>query len=165
MGVDFQCGDKSYSCSYSRWNAMRCAIIHVCYLYVRDNLEDTDPEYNDSVYRQDLLDMFQECLSGEKNAVNILINKCCNVDNLIDSLNYFSLAGLYALCNKSDCDGFYSPGNSLDICILLDKVRDNFIKLDSNDAEDMFENIYSKTYGIYYIFEESYKAHKNVWIF
>jgi len=54
----------------------------------------------------------------------------------INSLNYFGLGGLYALCNQSDCEGFYTPGNSLDIYRLLVKIKPRVEKY-----EDFYDRI------------------------
>jgi hypothetical protein len=90
-------------------------------------------------------------------------NDCHSTYNIIDSLNYFGLVGLYALCYKSDCDGFYSPGNSLDICILLDKLKETFERYIIDDDE--YRSIYNSEYGVYSVFDTSYKTLHNVWIY
>lgn len=164
MGVDFCCEDKLYSCGYGRWNSIRRAIIYATYLYVRDYNEINEP--NEQVYRHDLLTMFDSCILGNaahENAVNTVVKECHCTDNIIDSLNYFGLVGLYALCYKSDCDGFYSPGNSLDICILLDKLKETFKMYNIEPGEQ--RSIYNTEHGIYSVFDTSYKTLSNVWIF
>ena len=164
MGVDFQCDTKSYSCSYSRWNTIRRAIVYATYLYVRDYLEIDEP--HERVYRHDLLTMFDSCILGDgthESAVKTVVKECHSTDNMIDSLNYFGLIGLYALCYKSDCEGFYSPGNSLDICILLDKLR-NIFETRNIENHRLVQSIYDDEWGIYYIFDTSYKLLNNVWI-
>ena len=164
MGVDFQCGDKSYSCGYGRWNDIRRAIIYATYLYVCDTMDVDDP--TESVYKHDLLTMFDSCILGNsshENAVNTVVKECHGTYNIIDSLNYFGLVGLYALCYKSDCDGFYSPGNSLDICILLDKLKETFERYTIDDDE--YRSIYNSEYGVYPVFDTSYKTLQNVWIY
>jgi hypothetical protein len=42
---------------------------------------------------------------------------------IVDALIYFDIGGLYSFCNKNDCEGFYSPGNSVDICKLFDLIE------------------------------------------
>ena len=41
-----------------------------------------------------------------------------------DVFIHYGLGGLFVLCNKTDCDGYYSVGNSVDICDLFKKIRD-----------------------------------------
>ena len=42
---------------------------------------------------------------------------------IIDVLIFFGAIGLHKLICKSDCEGFYSPGDSLDISNMLDNVE------------------------------------------
>ncbi len=82
------------------------------------------------------------------NDVGVFVTACDKFDS-IDALIYFNINGLYALCNKSDCEGYYSPGNSSDICQLLDLIKP-FIKV--ND-EYVYERIYEG--DLYKLFTES----------
>ena len=80
-------------------------------------------------------------------------------------LIYFDIGGLYSLCNKSDCEGFYSVGNSIDICKLFDLIEP-FIKL--ND-EDKHSAIYVSGTGfycksLYELFKESATQNKKITI-
>jgi hypothetical protein len=88
--------------------------------------------------------------------VNMLIELCSSKFAYVNSLNYFDIGGLYAFCNKSDCDGFYSPGNSYDICKLFDLIEP-FMK-----TKDSYECVYVKegrgSHRIYDLFEESWKT-------
>ena len=83
------------------------------------------------------------------NDVSTFVN-ACNKFSYIDSLIYFDIYGLYALCNKSDCEGYYSPGNSSDICRLFDSIKP-FIN------EELYEIIYEeeKNSDLYGLFKES----------
>lgn len=156
MGVDFCCEDKSFSCSYSAWNSIRRGIIYATYLYV---LEQPDGDERHNEYKHYLLTLFDSLIVdnvAHTNAVNIFVKHCHYTDSVVDSLNYFGVVGLYALCYKSDCDGFYSPGNSLDICILLDKLREIF---DKHNIEN-----FRFTDRVYDVFDTSYKTMNNVWI-
>ena len=38
-------------------------------------------------------------------------------------LFFFNISGIYAFCNKSDCEGYYSVGNSYDICQLFKLIK------------------------------------------
>jgi hypothetical protein len=164
MGVDFECGDKSYSCGYGRWNNIRRSIIYATYLYVREYNNPDD--VHSLIYKHVLLTMFDGCIiwnSAHTGAVGMIIQECHESNSIIDSMNYFGLVGLYALCYKSDCDGFYSPGNSLDICILLDKIKDTFEQCRVDTSEQ--ECIYNCEWGIYSVFDTSYKMLSNVMIY
>jgi hypothetical protein len=88
-------------------------------------------------------------IKSHNNDVGVFIRACDKFYSSIDSLIYFNINGLYALCNKSDCEGYYSPGNSSDICQLLDLIKP-FIKV--ND-EYIYERIYEG--DLYRLFTES----------
>ena len=92
-------------------------------------------------------------------AVTLLVQRCHNL-KYMNALNRFDVGGLFALCNQSDCEGYYTPGNSLDICSLFD-IIEPFLKKYS-----CYNCIYTKegrTYNrIYDVFEESYKTMKKV---
>ena len=60
MGVDFECGDKSYSCGYGRWNNIRRSIIYATYLYVREYNNPDD--VHSLIYKHVLLTMFDGCI-------------------------------------------------------------------------------------------------------
>ena len=80
----------------------------------------------------------------------------------MNALNNFDMGGLFALCNQSDCEGYYTPGNSLDICSLFDKIEP-FVK-----KYDCYNCIYTKEERlfntVYEVFEHSYKTMKKVTI-
>ena len=74
----------------------------------------------------------------------------------MNALNNFDMGGLFALCNQSDCEGYYTPGNSLDICSLFDKIEP-FVK-----NYKCYYCIYTKEgrlfNTLYKVFEHSYKT-------
>ena len=77
----------------------------------------------------------------------------------VDLLIQFGVGGLYALCNKSDCEGFYSVGNSYDICELLKLVKPFLLK--NKEEVDSNENwIYNDIDIITNVFKES--VEKNI---
>ena len=84
--------------------------------------------------------------------VDLLIQ---NIDfNITNTLIYFNIGGLYTLCNKSDCEGYYSVGNSYDILHLITLIKP-FI---NKDYDCLYENIDI----IEKIFQESIKKNKIV---
>lgn len=90
------------------------------------------------------------------NTISIITTLSRNL-NVMNAFNYFEINGLLALCNQNDCDGYYTPGNSLDICNLLDKIKDfifnNII---------VYNQIYINNNKLYSVFEESHKTIRNV---
>lgn len=84
------------------------------------------------------------------NFIHVMQRKLYNVDVLV----YFGVGGLFSLCYKSDCEGYYSPGNSRDICDLLDVIKSSIEKQD----EDLYETVYEGYDNVYDIFAESVKT-------
>lgn len=93
-----------------------------------------------------------------KNIISVanLRNSIRNINTLI----YFDIKGIHTISNKSDCDGFYSPGDSYDICSLLDKIKDSFDK-----ETDIYDSIYNNdenrfANSVYSVFKESMNINK-----
>jgi hypothetical protein len=86
------------------------------------------------------------------NDVPEFVNTCNRGHNYQDSLIYFDIGGLYSLCSKNDCEGFYSHGNSSDICQLFDLIEP-FVEKD----EEFYKIIYGgrETSDLYGLFKES----------
>jgi hypothetical protein len=84
------------------------------------------------------------------NAFSEHLGDLCFINILIQ----FGVGGIYTLCNKSDCDGFYTPGNSYDICELLNVIKPFTIK--NKDNLDDEENwVYRCTDKLLELFQES----------
>ena len=77
----------------------------------------------------------------------------------IDTLVFFNISGLYAFCNKSDCEGYYSVGNSYDICQLFKLIK-NFYIVD----KEVFQDINKTINKIKKIFQESVRKRKIITI-
>ncbi len=188
MGVDFQCGETSFGCSYGHWNEIRRSIIFASLDYIQDkfskdnelykNIKEGDEnwigegsEYYDYMkYINNLKnillnDNIKPNVFGLKTdqTINIFIRTCYNL-SFLNALNYFELGGLFALCNQTDGEGYYTPGNSLDICSLFDRIEPFVQKYDDyNNIYNKEESIYSNN-RLYDVFEYSYKTLKRVTI-
>jgi hypothetical protein len=190
MGIDLYCEDVTFGCSYSGWNSIRIDIIMATIDYILDKYNKDKELYghltdnNDGfigegstyyMYMCDLLKLKTAVL--EKKVYRTIleldikieipnddyINKFINVCNLnyINALNRFNIGGLYALCNQSDCEGYYTPGNSLDICQLFD-IIEPFVKKYSSTHSCIYDTDNAIENTIYEVFEHSYKTLKNV---
>jgi hypothetical protein len=178
MGIDVGCVDYSFSSSYGYWNTIRETIIKATFDYIADKFQKDDELYKNITEEDD------EHYIGEgsnyfsyKNTINnfinslskrgVITNVLCTDNNLvvkflnlntnlsyIDALIYFNIGGLYALCNKNDCEGFYSVGNSTDIVLLFDLIEP-FLK----NYDDCYECIYVAegrfSNRLYDVFKES----------
>jgi len=167
MGVDFYCGDIKFGCSYGQWGDIRKEIILATIDYIQDKYEKDKELYGN--LSEDLMEMksFLLVQKSSKNVFGIEMDNTlhnfivlCNNFQFINCLNRFDIGGLFALCNQSDCEGYYTPGNSLDICSLFDRIEP-FVKKYScydciyNKEGRMFNRIYD-------VFEESYKTMKKL---
>lgn len=92
---------------------------------------------------------------GTYNIINLFIDWCHNITS-INALNKFDISGLYALCNQSDCEGFYSPGNAMDICCLFDKIEP-FVK-----KYNCYSCIYNNENRLYDVFKHSYMSGRKI---
>jgi hypothetical protein len=181
MGVDFYCVNATFGCSYGTWNEIRQTVIISTFEYIQDkfqrekelyeNITDEENENfigegsNYNCYKHDLIELMDKmkCTNAfdGANGVNNFMFLCKKIDALI----YFDIGGLYSLCNKNDCDGFYSVGNSIDICQLFDLIEP-FIKKNNT-------NCYSAIYEekgipmdnrLYDLFKESATCNKKITI-
>jgi hypothetical protein len=157
MVLDLVCDQKKFISSYSGWNTIRKTILRISLEYIKNKFKDIEKleeqldygiyigEYsNYDYFKQIVLNIIVNMDKDYSKDLGIdrtidlfisLINKKVNTDALI----YFKMGGLVALCNKSDCEGYYTPGNSLDICNLLDLIKPVFsVKNDSD-----YKNIYN----------------------
>jgi hypothetical protein len=112
-----------------------------------DTLEKSRPPKPSVSEVANVFTIIKDC----NNDVGVFVNACSGRYGQ-DSLIYFDIIGLYALCNKSDCDGFYSRGNSSDICQLFDLIEPFTKKYDQ-----LYEIIYGgrETSDLYGLFKES----------
>lgn len=189
MGIDLYCTSaKTFGTSYSIWNTIRTHIIKATFDYIEDKFDKDLIQYGDLSedhenwigenssyynYKNILLELKTLVFPPSSNShiynqdvynhVNKFIIAFCQVRQLdfLNALNYFGIGGLYALCNQSDCEGLYTPGNSLDICSLFDKIE-LFVK-----KYDTYQGIYNKESRIfdnclYDVFQHSYNTKENV---
>ena len=188
MGIDLDCGSNSFGCNYTSWHHLRCDVIEATLKYLQhlihqekstnselneDKLDDYDHERNKHDIKNFLNKMEQTSKmysSRFENQPNVFgINRFTHkiflsiIQSNITYLDLFirtDIGGLYSFCYKSDCEGFYSSGNSMDICKLFDKIKP-FIK---EMYEDTYNSIYSNNdyhgdeyQGLYKLFENSWK--------
>lgn len=146
MGIDLYCNKCDFACSYSIWNDIRCEIIRNTYSYLKE-VVGPDIETPSSVvfseqqtkhyhvlmkHMEDILDIHQKMYTivlgqstHEMDADELYNFNRSYADNMdfTDGLIAFGLYGLYALCHKNDCEGFYSPGNAFDIVQLFERIH------------------------------------------
>jgi len=122
MGIDLDCCDQEFSCPYNTWNEVRMECIYATFRYLENLEKRLKP--NDRIEMQtEFLHSILKLKPMLTESVNSFLSQFCRNDILIDTFISLDIYGLYSLINKSDCEGFYSPGNAFDIVLLLDKIN------------------------------------------
>jgi hypothetical protein len=125
MGIWIFCDTSEYSCSYGRWNNFRMATIDATFNYIKSHAISTECEH-EQFYVNKLREIINEIDSEPDLNIDIFLNYC-NQPHFIDGLIFLNIYGVYSFCNKTDCDGYYSVGNSYDICQLFNLINDFYI--------------------------------------
>jgi len=190
MGIDITCSTRTFSCGYSFWNEIRTATIVATAEYLKYQM--TTIQYENGTYpfvaQQIINDFMRQLLTygtleqdpceeeiseplvefeqtpeDQENTPLIgLFLGNCSLD-IIDMLIFFGVGGLYSLCNKSDCEGYYSVGNSYDICELFKLIKPFLIKNKENmDSPD--NDVYKYVIEIEKLFQESVETKNYVLI-
>ena len=187
MGVDFYCGDVTFGCSYGGWNTLRTNVIKATFEFIHDRFQREEELYKNITdeedehyigdgstyycYKKQIIELI-EAMKNTKNSsvfginidntINNFINLCRNL-HYVDALIYFDIGGLYAFCNKSDCEGYYSVGNSLDICQLFDLIEP-FIEKNYKDTYSAIYKQEDRMFGnrAYDLFKESANTNKKI---
>lgn len=187
MDINIYCDDKIFSCSDNYWHKIRTNIIKATIDYIKDKFtldkevfitEDINDENYIGVgsYYEYYMNNINEIIDeiNEVNKINFYyVNMDMQLDNTIrvlmtfvsefkylSALNYFGLGGLFALCNQSCSECYYTPGNSLDICLLLNKINFYMKKYEGYVCIYNLDN--SEINSIYDVFETSHTKLINV---
>ena len=149
MGIDILCNGESYSCGYTAWSVFREEIANASIRYLR-SLYDQMLRRAEQPNTEQLAE--QTCL--EKIFEYIDTNNCGTLEDFFrffkdiefqNAFIYFELGGVYALLNKSDDDGYYTVGNSLDIVDTMELIEPHII----------YDDVKTRYNSIKKVFEES----------
>lgn len=177
MGVDFTCDTKSFSCSYGGWAIIRNKLVKATFDYLDDffaqqNFAEKSYESTASANLKKWINEVREYANQQSKTPQVKFGMdfgLLNAENFLmdglllhisanewfgELLIEFGVAGIYALCQKSGTEGFYSVGNSYDIFDLLIKVRP-FLLFTEIDAESSENIIYERTRELEEMFQES----------
>lgn len=132
MGIEIICGDIEYSCSYNSWDLIRMELLNASLLFLENKLLDT------TLDKERIIEI--TCILQYKNAmlksVDEFLQIINNNKNFINQFIFYEIYGVYVLLNKSDYDGLYSPGNSIDILKMIENTYDFII---NDDVLERFE--------------------------
>jgi len=138
MSIHLICGDYCFTSSISFWNKIREKLAIATFDYMveyRNNLyNEPDHEqdaYNNSVNKIKLTNSLNECIHDIKfslfhtnpqalptaDSIHIALLKMYTY--YLDVLTVLGIAGIFAITNKSDSEGYYSVGNSADIVQMM----------------------------------------------
>jgi hypothetical protein len=133
MGVQLDCGDVSISCSYGTWNDIRFFIAKACLEYFIENTKDVDTNVRDisTHYHCQILDLAEAIQKRKPESIVDFLSEIESYETH-NALIFFGVNGLYKLIAKSDCEGFYSPGDSMDIENMLILVEP-YLSIDCDD--------------------------------
>jgi hypothetical protein len=124
MGFEIVCENVSFSCGYSTWMVIREEIANASLRYLRKVYDDmlvvNDTQTAEQTFMEQLLEYID--LSGCETMPDFL-RLFSDVD-FLNTFIYHRVSGVFALLNKSDTDGFYSVGNSMDIVETMDILRE-----------------------------------------
>lgn len=175
MGIDIGCIKKSTGMSYSGWGNIRRQLISITFMFL-EKMKPGEEECHYFINLKQICKIMMNIIYDEKenlrdntNDFNVFYqiqretrlytNFMQNMKQTpfyLDALIFYGVGGLYSLCDKSDCEGCYSPGNSLDICKWLDLIKDDV----KGYEEALYNCIFVPDhYGdcIYDVFDESWK--------
>jgi hypothetical protein len=165
MGIDLYCGKKTFGCSYSSWYNVRSALIEATFEYLEVHFAITEYEEGTEEHGEMLaLKQYMKKIQNRVILKDSVIGKESNVLDefyvysirleFIDLLIQFGVGGIYSLCNKSDNEGYYSVGNSYDICELL-KVVKPFLLKNRVNIDDQENWLYNGIDEVTNVFKES----------
>lgn len=178
MGIDLCSGEYSFGTSYSYWNKLRRVVIESTLKFIQDiiskNIENTSPDYQNLLIdihfflkKVDEIKYYHNNNSHQEGLLlHVIISLIKSNISCLDTLIRLDVGGLFSLCYKPDNQGFYSPGNSLDICMLFDTIEP-FVK---DVDEYTYKVIYARNQNLkddamlYKVFENSWKNLVNVTI-
>lgn len=142
MGVQLVCGEVSISCSYGLWNDIRFLIANACLEYFIEITKDVDINVRDisTHYHCHLVDLVEAIQKRNPESIVDFLSEIESYETH-NTLIFFGMNGLYKLLAKSDCEGFYSPGDSMDICNMLILI-DSHLSVDCDDLTQ-FKHLFS----------------------
>jgi hypothetical protein len=192
MSIHLICGDQYFNCRVSYWNNLRQEISKATNLYIVDYLQNFEHhihDYDSEEYKKNILyhssidnDVLKQRLEtfvvDYQYAEYHAHPKLAQVDTLLveylklynyylDLLILLDVTGTYTLVNKSDIEGFYSVGNSLDILkmfrLIIPFINNEYIENSIYECVNVFEKSLNDNLivAIYYQpLEESRKTYR-----
>ena len=150
MGIDLNCGDEYFTCSYSSWKYLRYTLVAEQVLeYIRtfkkiDNGYTYILKVNFEVYNKLMSKGFFDNMEAIMNTSNDITKLLLSEKKFLESLD---MDGVIYLINKSDCSGKYTVKESERILITIKNIRKHLIT-EEHEHKDVYDRIIK-------LFEES----------
>jgi len=144
MEFDINSHDGEFIFSREKWKSIREIIIKITFFHVQTILNDTQNNFEnetDYIYEQTMRKIIKSIFSKKMDpdvSLSEIVTLCMHNSLNLNALIHYDIGGLYALCNKEYDEGYYSPGNSLDICNLFDEIKDAV----KNYNSSLYDTIY-----------------------
>jgi len=151
MGVLFICVEKEYSCAYGSWNIVRNEMANATMLYLESLVDVTNAE---KMYENKMICDILTQKSNLTKGVDDFLETMQQHREFVNQFIALDIYGLYALLNKPDDHGYYSPGNSKDILMLFKRVKPFILS----------EDVKQRTSQIRRMFRESVKKNHHITI-
>lgn len=183
MSIHLLCGNVYFNCQVTYWKSIRESISKATNLFIVDYLnkfdliteplDESDEKERNSLYNKSInRDILKEKLETfsidykyaefhahpKLNEVGTLLVEYLKLYNYyLDLLTVLGVNGVYSLVNKSDIEGFYSIGNSLDIIntikVTHEFIEDEYMKSSINECRKVFEASVEKNMVVAVLFE------------
>lgn len=143
MGFDLFCNGESFSCRYTTWMMFREELANASIRYLSEVYDEMlRCEDSQTIYKTRLEQLFEYINTNNCKTLPEYMAMLFNED-FVNIFVYYNIAGVFALLYKSDEEGAYSIGNSVDIVQTM-KLLKEFIEYDDiqliyNDVQTVFE--------------------------
>lgn len=171
MGLYVVCKEKDWSCTYSGVHFYREIVIKATLAYVKqiqcgviDEKSEIECPYQRELRKEKESQQDLKYFEDEKKRLISFLERLLEVKSISDgdninykplqhtdyALYFFGLGGLKDFVYHSDCDGYYTPGQCMNILELYSKIC-IYLK-------DMFPNEYQDVEELMEVIRESYET-------
>jgi len=170
MGIDLICDTEHWSGDYNTWIIICNACVKATFEYIQGFIKNNIIQSGNEEKRLQTKILFHinkiniDVMGNEDiDLMGIFLEECKNAE-FVELLTKFGVSGIYALCCKIDRQGYYSVGNSYDICDFFSLIK-YFTLVNKNIINSSKNNIYRNINQIEIVFKESLELKRIVSIF
>lgn len=145
MGIYLLCNGVSYSCGYSSWMVFREEIANASIRYLKKIYDEMLLTNTEQTHEQTRLEQLLEYVNVNECGTLPDYLRLFNDNDFLNLYIYYNLGGVFSLLNKSDDDGFYSIGNSVDIIETLNLLEPYFLYDDVKRQYELVKNVFKES--------------------